>query len=896
MSDRNPVELILRDPSDRDTYYHIESFRNISNYTTVNKFQFNSSIWPFPCILKDATLIAACVCRELLIIAFDDDSVAFIDTNTAMICLPAILIDGGISYLSKYEDEFIIFASQTGSIIVLQQQNYDLKMLFNEQIHINTKEIKQITMTIEIESRKFTPIIEFSNLTVRWSHKMNHWVVFKQELPNDSPDCGSLSFETVADLENAFMKALLFGNHQRAHQLFKVGISLNHPGQLIDTPVSIRPKKAQARVLSPEAAPLSLVQTSIARIDPWPVQTEPIARKSSPQSSVARFDPRRLHSEPTARVPSPQRSVARIDPRRLHSEPTDRVLSPQKSVAQIDPRPVHSKRAAHESSPQTSVARIDPRPVHPDPTARESSQQKYVARIDPLPVHSKRTAHESSPQTSVAPIDPRPVHTERTARESSPQTLPTPIAQRPGHLVIQQPSSKTVSFLPNKVFQNQLSQNLDPETKRSSEWKQIGPLSPPFFTRKYNQKRQYSKYHQDSVLVDEVLLFFSLNSRTDYTLKELEDQTNIDQKVLSKWRKKYEKDPLYRPESRIGQHRRIFTDDEEKAVADFLRIQFLLPGIILKRSQLQDLLFDCWKSFDVESRSPHKKNFFSDQFVKGFCKRHRFSFRKIRRKRRSDLDADEVDQFARDLRDVATSYPRHRILNMDETPWNIVLMNGEVLAETGIETVMAVLPDDPRKSFTAIATIGADGSRYPPLFLAKGTTTKSHRQFADMQSDPIKYNVFHSAKGYTTEDVMAHYFALLNSWMDGEACALLLDRFAAHISEKTRAEAARYNIRLVLIPTSGTELFQPLDLRVFGCLKSMARSIYDEDLYRKQTGYTRSEAADVFVKCWNKIPHDVIRKAWNIADDENSDDENRDENDDCEDIYIDDPEESSEYE
>ena len=383
----------------------------------------------------------------------------------------------------------------------------------------------------------------------------------------------------------------------------------------------------------------------------------------------------------------------------------------------------------------------------------------------------------------------------------------------------------------------------------------------------------------------EIFKFFKQSPRSPYTLHELHQKTNVDIKVLSKWRLKDEKNPLFRPGRNYGLHRRHFNDVEERAVAEFIRIQYLLPGFIVKRQQLCDLLFDCWKSFDLKRRGSRTHNFFTRKFLIGFCKRQRLSFRRMRRKRRSELDQKEVEEYAREFREVLVNYPLHRVINMDETPWNHVFTHGDVLVETGQEAVGALLPDDPRKSFTVIATIAADGSRFPPIFLAKGTTDLCHRQFSEMRSDRSQFKIFHSSKGYCTEEVMESYFEQVAEWMDGEECALILDRFSAHVSETTRRNAERHRIRLVFIPTSGTDLFQPLDIRVFGCLKSMAQSRYNEDHFLTQEAYTRSEAADLFVTCWYRLSVDVIHKAWNIADDDKSD---SDENSAHDATYIDD--------
>ena len=233
----------------------------------------------------------------------------------------------------------------------------------------------------------------------------------------------------------------------------------------------------------------------------------------------------------------------------------------------------------------------------------------------------------------------------------------------------------------------------------------------------------------------------------------------------------------------------------------------------------------------------------------------------MRRKKRTNLNPEEVARFAIELREVMTSYDPSCILNMDETSWNFVFMNGDVLAATGDEVVHAQLPDDPRKSFTVLATISADGSRFPPLFLATRTTELCHRQFQDLKSPKQLYELYHSAHGYTNDDVMEFYFGLVHKWMGGKKCALILDRFRAHTSQKTRDNAAKYNIRLVFIPTSGTEKFQPLDIRVFGCLKSSGQCHFDQDLFKKQEGHSTSEAADVFINCWYRLSRDVINAA-----------------------------------
>ena len=51
----------------------------------------------------------------------------------------------------------------------------------------------------------------------------------------------------------------------------------------------------------------------------------------------------------------------------------------------------------------------------------------------------------------------------------------------------------------------------------------------------------------------------------------------------------------------------------------------------------------------------------------------------------------------------------------------------------------------------------------------------------------------------------------------------------------------------------------------------MAQTIYDADLFRKQEGYAQTEAADVCVQCWYRMPKHVILEAWNFEDDDEKD-------------------------
>ena len=386
------------------------------------------------------------------------------------------------------------------------------------------------------------------------------------------------------------------------------------------------------------------------------------------------------------------------------------------------------------------------------------------------------------------------------------------------------------------------------------------------FSHKFKKTRSYTKYWQDGTLTAEVMEFFRTNDPRTYTLEQLSDKTGIPNYILSKWRKELQKDPKYIPGNLIGKHRRFLTEREEFLIADFIRLQYIYPGIMIRRKHLRSIIFTLWQSMDLEHRQNIPKKLVSYHFLANFCRRNGFSFRKMRKKKRSDINEEEVNQYIKEFEEIFTDYPWYLILNADETPWNYVFLRGDVLAETGKEEVQAQLPDDYRKTFTALCTISASGKKYPPLFLASGKTPQCMQQFAGMESDASDYELYYSSGGYSDEKSMIHYLDLVHCWVNHEKCALIIDKYSSHITEAVEKHAEELGIRLVYIPTSATDKFQPLDKRVFGVMKSMGQKMFDDFVFYHQRGFTKSEAADAFVKCWKNVSVDVINKAWNLAE------------------------------
>lgn len=85
------------------------------------------------------------------------------------------------------------------------------------------------------------------------------------------------------------------------------------------------------------------------------------------------------------------------------------------------------------------------------------------------------------------------------------------------------------------------------------------------------------------------------------------------------------------------------------------------------------------------------------------------------------------------------------------------------------------------------------------------------------------------------------------------------------MSDSTKDFEDELNIRLMYIPVSATDVYQPLDKYIFGILKFQTSSRIDGKSFEFQIALTKSEAADLFVSLWNNLHIRNVLKARNTA-------------------------------
>jgi hypothetical protein len=229
--------------------------------------------------------------------------------------------------------------------------------------------------------------------------------------------------------------------------------------------------------------------------------------------------------------------------------------------------------------------------------------------------------------------------------------------------------------------------------------------------------------------------------------------------------------------------------------------------------------------------------------------------------RLTKIDQSIVTEFRNRLQSAKMRYPPNRIFKFDETSWKCYLGPQKVIAEKGTETVKLVTPRGEKESYTGYGCISADGTKLPFWILTKGKTERSHAKFGAVPGVIIE----HTPNGWTNEAMMIKYLEWLSVNCGGEPLMLVLDVSAAHRTTKVKARAAELNIELLFVPAGGTSLYQPLDRRVFGELKSRARHGFFQLAGRTGVhGATPEQAIIILVNAWNAISPENIRQAWEV--------------------------------
>ena len=370
----------------------------------------------------------------------------------------------------------------------------------------------------------------------------------------------------------------------------------------------------------------------------------------------------------------------------------------------------------------------------------------------------------------------------------------------------------------------------------------------------------YRKKHECDLVFEK---FQSVESKK-IKLSEVAHLFGVPDSTVRGWFNHWKENQSWRPYdgSVHGFHHRIFSDNEEKSIADFIRSNYIQPGRLFQNLDFQRLASQAFLE-KYSGNDDHPEPMFSKKFVSNFKNRNGISSRKSRYRRRPKFPKEDINGWCDKIKELLRSKPVDRILNGDETSWRILPSSMSTWADKGSDSVKINVEDDEKRMVTVMATITAAGTKLPLFMVAKGKTAAVESS----QLGDISYHMStHSPSGWMEQECFETYLKWLRQqYFDDAPLYLLVDQFPVHCSQQSKALATSLNIELFFVPGGYTDTYQPLDRRVFGCLKSTAKSKIHDILMQEPEGKIGTKRAiGILIWSWEHLSSDVLNDAWSI--------------------------------
>jgi hypothetical protein len=343
-------------------------------------------------------------------------------------------------------------------------------------------------------------------------------------------------------------------------------------------------------------------------------------------------------------------------------------------------------------------------------------------------------------------------------------------------------------------------------------------------------------------------------------------ETKIPQATLYRWHKNWQNDRDWRPWGRKTHEdppRRIFSDEEETALREFIIANYVTPGTLFTDDDFRRIAMNAFLLKHKDSEKPPPFNC-SKGFIKDFKVRNSFSSRRAHYKRRPKRESMTQDAWMEEMRTLMKTVSNpDRVVNCDETCWKVYPDGLKTWMPSGSDHVATSIGGDEKQSFTALCSITAARRKLPMVMIAKGKTSRVERsQLGDIEP----HTAVHSASGWITIPTFQEYLVMLKrEFPEDEPVYLILDCYSVHRSQEIREYARQLGIVMKFIPAGMTDSLQPLDRAVFGTLKGIARRLFRMEATDSiSPQLTPQLAAQFLVRAWEQVSSHVLDRAWSI--------------------------------
>ncbi|KAJ2937697.1 hypothetical protein O0L34_g17508 [Tuta absoluta] len=272
----------------------------------------------------------------------------------------------------------------------------------------------------------------------------------------------------------------------------------------------------------------------------------------------------------------------------------------------------------------------------------------------------------------------------------------------------------------------------------------------------------------------------------------------------------------------MGRHT-IFTKEQEDNMASRIRklanIFYGCTAMEIRKMALRYAESNGIKhNFNKDSQAAGK------DWLDGFLKRNSLSVRKAEGtsfNRAFAFNREEIGLFFELLGQVLEKFkfPPRNIYNVDETGVTTVQDPGKVVAAKGQKRVGSITSGERGQNVTAVCAVSATGQYVPPMFIYP-----RQRHSAALEKDGPREAAYKCSKnGWINEELFVDWlkhFVKFAKPTETDPVLLILDNRSSHTSWNAYQFCKQNNIVMLSLPPHGSHRIQPLDVSVYGPLKT----------------------------------------------------------------------------
>lgn len=272
--------------------------------------------------------------------------------------------------------------------------------------------------------------------------------------------------------------------------------------------------------------------------------------------------------------------------------------------------------------------------------------------------------------------------------------------------------------------------------------------------------------------------------------------------------------------------KQVFTEEEENGLVIYIKnVARMQYGLTKKGVRL--LAFEYARA--NKNKMPDnwsEEEIAGEEWMRGFLKRHTdLSVRKPEAtslSRMTSFNRTNFGLFFNNIKEVHRKYgpiAPDKIWNLDETGLSTVQQQSKIIAPKGVKQIGSATAAERGSLVTMIAAVNAIGNSLPPMLIFPRVHFKDRMLFGG----PAGCIGAANPSGWSTEvtfiKFLDHFLNTVKSSKD-DRVLLLLDNHETHLTPQVLDKASDVGIVMVTYPPHTSHRLQPLDLSVYGPLKT----------------------------------------------------------------------------